>query len=87
MLKLTRISKSEKVEPGDSDGQAVLYVEDEDVNWEVAELSLRSKFNLTRAKNRARGLWIARDEDLRSHPHGHPAYGLGFQWHRNHTDS
>ena len=50
MLKLTRISKSEKVEPGDSDGQAVLYVEDEDVNWEVAELSLRSKFNLTRAK-------------------------------------
>ena len=45
MLKLTRISKSEKVEPDESDGQAVLYVEDEDVNWEVAELSLRS--NLT----------------------------------------
>ena len=50
MLKLTRISKSEKVEPDESDGQAVLYVEDEDVNWEVAELSLRSKFSLTRAK-------------------------------------
>ena len=50
MLKLKRISKSEKVESDEADGQEVLYVEDEDVNWEVAELSLRSKFNLTRAK-------------------------------------
>ena len=66
MLKLTRISKSEKVEPGDSDGQAVLYVEDEDVNWEVAELSLRSKFNLTRAKTaqEAFGLLATKTFDL-----------------------
>ena len=66
MLKLTRISKSEKVEPGDSDGQAVLYVEDEDVNWEVAELSLRSKFNPTRAKTaqEAFGLLATKTFDL-----------------------
>jgi two-component system sensor histidine kinase/response regulator len=29
----------------------VLYVEDEDANWEVTELSLRGKFALTRARN------------------------------------
>jgi CheY-like chemotaxis protein len=31
--------------------QRILYVEDEDTNWEVAQLWLRDKFNLTRAKN------------------------------------
>lgn len=50
MLKLTRISKSKKAEETSTDGQRVLYVEDEDVNWEVADLALRSKFQLTRAK-------------------------------------
>ena len=29
----------------------VLYVEDEDLNWEVAELHLRDKYKLTRAAN------------------------------------
>lgn len=33
------------------DHQRILYVEDEDTNWEVAQLWLRDKFNLTRAKN------------------------------------
>lgn len=50
MLKLTRISKSNKAGQDKESGQRVLYVEDEDVNWEVAELALRSKFQLTRAK-------------------------------------
>ena len=31
--------------------QSVLYVEDEDVNWEVTEFSLRNKFRLTRARS------------------------------------
>ena len=50
MLKLTRLSKSKKASQDNDGGQSVLYVEDEDVNWEVAELALRSKFQLTRAK-------------------------------------
>lgn len=29
----------------------ILYVEDEDVNWEIAELRLRDHFDLSRAKN------------------------------------
>ncbi|MCC6810436.1 MAG: protein kinase [Deltaproteobacteria bacterium] len=31
----------------------ILYVEDEDINWEIAERSLRHKFTLTRAKDSA----------------------------------
>lgn len=31
--------------------QPVLYVEDEDVNWQVAERNLRKRFRLTRAVN------------------------------------
>ena len=31
--------------------QRILYVEDEDTNWEVAQLWLRDKFSLTRARN------------------------------------
>ena len=34
--------------------EKVLYVEDEDTNWEVAELSLRGRYDLVRARN-ARG--------------------------------
>jgi len=40
----TDVKKSES-------NQRILYVEDEDTNWEVAQLWLRDKFNLTRAKN------------------------------------
>ncbi len=29
----------------------ILYVEDEDLNWEIAELSLRKKYKLTRARD------------------------------------
>ena len=29
----------------------MLYVEDEDTNWEVAELSLRGRYDLVRARN------------------------------------
>src|SRR5262245_57197057 len=36
---------------GDSEGQSILYVEDEDVNWELAEFSLRQKYRLTRASS------------------------------------
>ena len=50
MLKLTRVSKSKKSGQENEASQRVLYVEDEDVNWEVAELALRSKFTLTRAR-------------------------------------
>jgi CheY-like chemotaxis protein len=31
--------------------EKVLYVEDEDTNWEVAELSLRGRYDLVRARN------------------------------------
>lgn len=37
-------------ESGDQ-SQSILYVEDEDTNWEVAQLWLRDKFTLTRAKS------------------------------------
>ncbi len=50
MLKLTRVSKSNRGAQHSTNDQEVLYVEDEDVNWEVAEFSLRTKFNLTRAR-------------------------------------
>jgi two-component system sensor histidine kinase BarA len=37
------------VKDGNGEGQSILYVEDEDMNWELAEFSLRQKYKLTRA--------------------------------------
>ncbi len=31
--------------------QRILYVEDEDPNWEIADYSLRNRFNMVRARN------------------------------------
>ncbi|MCC6810433.1 MAG: response regulator [Deltaproteobacteria bacterium] len=42
----TAIKKSDE-----SSMQHVLYVEDEDVNWEVAEHGLRSRYRMTRARD------------------------------------
>lgn len=50
-MKLTRFSNSSRRSPASASSQKVLYVEDEDVNWEVTEFSLRSRFALTRARS------------------------------------
>ena len=50
-MKLTRFSNTTRQGPASSPKQSVLYVEDEDVNWEVTEFSLRTRFSLTRAKS------------------------------------
>lgn len=42
--------KSGKI-PADSVLPTVLYVEDEDVNWEVTEQSVRDRYKLTRARS------------------------------------
>ncbi|MBT6179516.1 MAG: response regulator [Deltaproteobacteria bacterium] len=49
-MKLTRFSNTTRQGPASSPKQSVLYVEDEDVNWEVTEFSLRTRFSLSRAK-------------------------------------
>lgn len=62
MIKLTRISKSNRGASASINDQDVLYVEDEDVNWEVAEFSLRAKFNLTRARTAEEAFNILRSK-------------------------
>ena len=61
-MKLTRFSNTGP--DGSSSGspkQTVLYVEDEDVNWEVTEFSLRSRFSLTRAKSASEAFSILKN--------------------------
>ncbi|MBN2525059.1 MAG: response regulator [Deltaproteobacteria bacterium] len=40
----------------------VLYVEDEDANWNVAELHLRDKYNIKRAKNATEAFELLKKE-------------------------
>ena len=44
--------------------QRILYVEDEDTNWEVAQLWLRDKFSLTRARNDREVFELLEKEDF-----------------------
>ncbi|MBI5542784.1 MAG: response regulator [Deltaproteobacteria bacterium] len=37
--------------PSTSDKKLILYLEDDDASWEIAELALRDRFELRRAKN------------------------------------
>ena len=46
------------------ENQRILYVEDEDTNWEVAQLWLRDKFCLTRAKNDREVFELLEKEDF-----------------------
>jgi len=48
-MALTRFNPVPKPSKQKDDKQHILYVEDEDMNWEVTHLSLRDKFSLTRA--------------------------------------
>ena len=62
-MKLTRFSSTNP--SGNNSGspkQSVLYVEDEDVNWEVTEFSLRSRFSLTRAKSSAEAFQLLKSK-------------------------
>ena len=62
-MKLTRFSNTNPSgNPSGSPKQSVLYVEDEDVNWEVTEFSLRSRFSLTRAKSSAQAFEILKNK-------------------------
>ena len=47
---IARSLKTQKV-PAESVLPTVLYVEDEDLNWEVTESSVRDRYQLTRARN------------------------------------
>ena len=46
------------------ENQRILYVEDEDTNWEVAQLWLRDKFCLTRARNDREVFELLEKEDF-----------------------
>ena len=48
-MALTRFNPVPKPSKQKDNKQHILYVEDEDMNWEVTHLSLRDKFSLTRA--------------------------------------
>jgi len=48
-MALTRFNPVPKPSKETGGRQQILYVEDEDMNWEVTHLSLRDKFTLTRA--------------------------------------
>ena len=48
-MALTRFNPVPKPSKTQDGKQQILYVEDEDMNWEVTHLSLRDKFSLTRA--------------------------------------
>ena len=64
-MKLTRFSNTNPSgNPSGSPKQSVLYVEDEDVNWEVTEFSLRSRFSLTRAKSAAQAFEILKNKNF-----------------------
>ncbi|MBN2344387.1 MAG: response regulator [Deltaproteobacteria bacterium] len=49
LKKFNRSSKFSR--SNDLDFENILYVEDEDANWNVAELHLRGKYNIKRARN------------------------------------
>ena len=48
-MSLNRFQPKLSGQDGQSERKLVLYVEDEDVNWEVTEFSLRSEYELVRA--------------------------------------
>lgn len=48
-MALTRFNPVPRARAADTQKQKILYVEDEDTNWEVTHLSLRDKFALQRA--------------------------------------
>jgi CheY-like chemotaxis protein len=52
-MALTRFNPVPKAKGPVSTKQKILYVEDEDTNWEVTQLSLRDKFSLQRAATSA----------------------------------
>src|SRR5262245_50288979 len=46
---VTRFKPTAGKGAGDSERPRILYVEDEDMNWELAEFALRERYHLTRA--------------------------------------
>jgi len=52
-MALTRFNPVPKAKGPTAGKQKILYVEDEDTNWEVTQLSLRDKFSLQRASTAA----------------------------------
>ena len=55
-MSLKRIERPLVKGPGGPDLAKILYVEDEDANWQVTELHLRGKYRLKRAKNSTEAL-------------------------------
>ncbi|MBT6434774.1 MAG: response regulator [Deltaproteobacteria bacterium] len=61
-MALTRFNPVPKAKSLETQKQKILYVEDEDTNWEVTQLSLRDKFTLQRAATSAEAFEILNKE-------------------------
>ena len=61
-MALTRFNPVPKAKSQETEKQRILYVEDEDTNWEVTQLSLRDKFTLQRAASSAEAFAILTKE-------------------------
>lgn len=61
-MALTRFNPVPKAKSRETEKQKILYVEDEDTNWEVTQLSLRDKFTLQRAATSAEAFAILTKE-------------------------
>jgi len=61
---LKRFSNNLAQPPAVPGRQRILYVEDEDANWDVAEARLKVKYELKRAKNAAEAFAMLAEEDF-----------------------